>query len=105
MFCFVFDRKKETAGGGVLEFGAFCLQVCQLAFQQEPKSIKASAVINDGGVDVDTSVEIFYGENRTGKVRINMLKDDDNLAKIVGTEGEIMVGPISLSIHNFSFLH
>lgn len=74
-----------------MEFAGFCLQVCQLAFQQEPKSLKATAILNDNGVDVDTSVELIYGDNKVGKIRINMLKDESNTAKIVGEKGEITV--------------
>lgn len=95
---FIFDRKKETAGGGVLEFCAFCLQVCQLAFQKEPKSIRATAILNDSGVDVDTSIELIYGDNQVGKIRINLLKDERHVGKIVGTKGQITVNKFSMQI-------
>lgn len=81
-----------------MEFAGFCLQLCQLAFQQEPKSLKATAILNDGGVDVDTSIELIYGDNKVGKIRINMLKDESNTAIIVGSNGQITVNRFSLHI-------
>lgn len=92
------DRKKESAGGGVLEFAGFCLQVCQWAFQREPKSLKASAILNDAGVDVDTSIELIYGDNKVAKIRINLLKDDGFIAKIVGKNGQVMVNRVFVCI-------
>lgn len=75
-----------------MEFAGFCLQVCQWAFKQEPKSIKATAILNDDGVDVDTTAELNYGDNKIAKIRINLQNDDGIAAKIVGSKGgQIMV--------------
>lgn len=86
-----FYRKKETAGGGLLEFGAFAIQVCQLAFQQEPKVIKATGTLNSNGVDVDVSAELIYGHEKVAKIRISMMENLSNSAKIVGTKSQITV--------------
>lgn len=84
-------RKKETAGGGLLEFGAFGLQVCQLAIQQEPKLIKATGTLNENGVDVDVSAKLVYGGNKVATLRISMMENLSNSAKIIGTKGQITV--------------
>lgn len=79
------------AGGAVLEFAAFCLQICQLAFRKEPKSIKAEATLNDDGIDVDTTIELDYDDGKIAKIRINLLKDESNSATIVGAKGRMKV--------------
>lgn len=77
-----------------MEFGAFGIQVCQLAFQQEPKLIKATGTLNDNGVDVDVSAKLVYGYNRAATLRISMMKNLSNSATIVGTRGQITVKKI-----------
>lgn len=77
-----------------MEFGAFAIQVCQLAFQQEPKSVKATGTLNQYGVDVDVFAQLIYGENKVANIRINMTQNLSNSAKIVGTKGEITVSRI-----------
>lgn len=84
-------RKKETAGGGLLEFGAFALQVCQLAIPQEPTLVKATGKLNENGVDVDVSAELDYGDNKVATLRISMMENLSNSAKIIGTKGQITV--------------
>lgn len=84
-------RKKETAGGGLLEFGAFALQVCQLAIPQEPKHVKATGTLNENGVDVDLSAKLDYGNNKVATLRISMMENLSNSAKIIGTKGQITV--------------
>lgn len=75
-----------------MEFAGFCLHICQLAFRKEPKSVAATAVLNDDGVDLDTSVTLDYGDDKVGKFRIDMLQNRSNTAIIVGTKGQVTVG-------------
>lgn len=74
-----------------MEFAGYCIQVCQWTFGGEPKSITATATLNDEGVDVDTSIELNYGNNKIGKIRINLVHFEGMTAKIVGTKGQIEV--------------
>lgn len=91
-------RKKETAGGGLLEFGAFGIQICQLAFQQEPKLIEATGTLNDNGVDVDVFTKLVYGDNKVATFRISMMQNRSNSCKIVGSKGQITVNTNFLCI-------
>lgn len=100
-FLLIWDRKKESAGGGVLEFAGFCLHVCLLAFQQEPKSLAATAVLNDEGVDIDTSVQLNYGDNKVGKFRINLMENRSNTATIVGAKGQVSVSKCAIACFTF----
>lgn len=82
-----------------MEFGAFAMQVCQLVYRQEPKSIQATGKLNDNGVDVDVSVKLVYGDNKVATFRISMMQNLSNSAKIVGEKGEIQVN--KFVIHTF----
>lgn len=74
-----------------MEFGAFALQVCQLAIPQEPKLVKATGKLNENGVDVDVYAKLDYGNNKIATLRISMMENLSNSAKIIGTKGQITV--------------
>jgi len=101
---FKVDRiaKKELGGGTVLDLGIYVIQLCQWAFQQAPKSIKATGTLNEEGVDLEMRAEINYGgnDNKTATIATNSLKKLDNVATITGTKGQIKLidfwCPISL---------
>lgn len=84
-------RTTSTGGGGILEFAGFCLQACQLAFDTEPKSIKAEGKLNDDGCDIVASAELSYGNNKIAKISIDITENKSNVAKIVGTKGQFTV--------------
>lgn len=74
-----------------MEFGVYLLQFVRLVFQQAPKSIKATATLNDGGVDLETTAELNYGDNKIAKIKASALNMLPNAAKVVGTKGSITV--------------
>lgn len=90
LFIFTF-RKKELGGGTILDLGVYTIQVCQLAFQQAPKSIKATGKLNDQGVDLEMSAEITYGDNKIGKIKTSAISNLNNTAVITVTKGKITV--------------
>ena len=72
--------------------GVYPIQFCQLAFQhKEPQSIKATATLNDDGVDLELTAEMRYGGNKVGKFKTSVLTALSNVGKIVGTKGVITV--------------
>lgn len=83
--------KKKLGGGAVLAFGVYPIQICQLVYQQAPKSIAANGTLNEDGVDVEGSVEVNYGENKMGKMRFSAINTLNNKATIIGTKGKITV--------------
>lgn len=84
-----------------MEFAGYCIQVCQMTFGTEPKSIKATATLNDEGVEVDTTIELNYGDNKIGKIRINLLQMEGMTGKIVGTKGQIQVNQCFFTCFEF----
>lgn len=88
-------RKKSLGGGTVLNIGVYSIQFCQWIFQQAPKSIQIlNALVNDDGVDVDILAEIRYGNDSVAKIRHSFVKKQNMRAKIIGTNGELIVSVI-----------
>jgi len=83
--------KKDLGGGSLLDLGVYTIQISQWAFQQAPKSIKATGKLNEDGVDLEIQAEINYGEDRLARIQTSALKELGNTAKIVGTKGEITI--------------
>lgn len=82
----------DLGGGIVLDIGVYTIQLCQWVLQAEPKSIKATGLLNDDGVDIEMSAELNYGENKVAKIQMSALKTLNKPAKIIGTKGSISVG-------------
>lgn len=84
-----FDRivKKHLGGGITLDTVHFC----QMVFKQEPKSIKATGILNDDGVDVEVNAQLVYPGNKTAKIRLSAINTFENATKIHGTKGTLTV--------------
>lgn len=78
-------------GGTVLNMGVYPIQFCQWIFQKLPQSIQATGSLNDDGVDVEMSVELNYGDNRVGKMKVSVLTTLTSTATIIGTKGTLTV--------------
>lgn len=74
-----------------MELGVPLLQFVQWIYRQEPKSIKATATLNDDGVDLDATAELSYGDNKVAKIKASVLETLTNAAKVVGTKGTMTV--------------
>lgn len=85
------NRKKSLGGGSVLELGVYPIQFCQFIFREEPKSIKATGILNDDGIDLEMKAELNYGGNKIGKISSSGLVDPNNTATIIGTKGTMTV--------------
>lgn len=86
-----FGSVKELGGGSVINSGIYAIQFCQFIFKEEPQSIKATGTLNNDGVDIETSFELTYGDNRIAQIKTSALKVLSNTAKIIGTNGELTV--------------
>lgn len=78
-------------GGATLELGVYPIQFFQWIFQQEPKSIEATGILNEEGIDLEVNVEINYGPNKVGKMKATSLVTPSRTAKIIGTKGTMTV--------------
>lgn len=78
--------------------GVYTTQFCQFIFQEEPKLIKATGKLNDDGVDLEMTAELHYSGNKVARMRTSALTTFENVGKIVGTKGTMMVSKIQLTV-------
>lgn len=90
-------------GGSLLDLGIYTIQFCQLIFQKEPISIKATGLLNDDGVDMEMEAELNYGDNKVGKIKTSFLKHITNCAKVIGTKGSMAVSKRINFLSNLKF--
>ena len=75
----------------MLDQGVYTIQFCQLIFQKEPQSIKATGNLNAEGIDMEMQAELNYGNNKVVKMKTSFTKDLTMTAKITGTNGTMTV--------------
>lgn len=81
-------------GGAVLNTGIYPIQFCQWIVQREPQSIKVlNSLLNDDGIDVETTAEIVYGKI-VAKIKVSFMNKLSNEVKIIGTNGELRVNEV-----------
>lgn len=88
------NRKKDLGGGTILDVGVYTILFCHWVFQKEPKSIKATGILNDEGIDLEMSAELNYGDNKLAKMKTSAIYTPSNTAKIIGTKGTMTVNTI-----------
>ncbi|XP_037041681.1 trans-1,2-dihydrobenzene-1,2-diol dehydrogenase-like [Bradysia coprophila] len=88
-----YDRivKKHLGGGITLDVGVYTIHFCQMILKDEPKSIQATGIVNDDGVDVEVNGEFIYSGNRKAKIRLSAINTYENSAIIRGTKGTLTV--------------
>lgn len=74
-----------------MDVGVYTILFCQWVFQQEPKSIKATGILNDDGIDLEMTAELTYSDNKVAKMKTSAIYTPSNTAKIIGTKGTIVV--------------
>lgn len=81
-----------------MNIGLYPIQFCQWIFQRDPRSIKVlNSRLNDDGIDVELSAVIDYGNGQVAKIQHSFLQLQSNRAKIIGTNGELIVNAILFS--------
>lgn len=75
--------------------GVYPIQLAQLAFGKMPNTITANAIVNEEGCDLEVNVKLTYGDDKSACLSASLVKDLDNIGKITGTKGEIIVRYIS----------
>lgn len=78
-------------GGTILDIGVYTIQLCQWIFQKEPKSIKATGILNDDGIDLEMQAELYYSDKQMAKIKTSAIVTLCNTANIIGTKGTMRV--------------
>ncbi len=79
----------ELAGGALLDVGVYPIFLAYLLFGK-PKSIAASSLFSETGVDVQTAMQ-FKFENRLANLMCGLNSKSDMIAKIHGEKGSIFI--------------
>lgn len=90
-FQLISNRKKELGGGTVLDVGVYTILFSQWVFRQMPKTIKATGILNEDGIDLEMTSELIYDDNKVAKMKTSAIHTPSNAAKIVGTKGTMTV--------------
>ncbi|KAM9860935.1 trans-1,2-dihydrobenzene-1,2-diol dehydrogenase-like [Aulostomus maculatus] len=88
--------EKELGGGALLDIGVYCLQFVLMVFNGErPKSIQATGVLLDSGVDESVAVVMKFSRKGMAICTFSIAARLPNDAVISGTKGSIrVVGPM-----------
>eukprot|EP00039_Didymoeca_costata_P027736 m.19065 g.19065 ORF g.19065 m.19065 type:complete len:342 (+) comp6477_c0_seq2:59-1084(+) len=85
----LFDKKM---GGGVtLDIGVYPLTAAFLGFKERATEIKATGILSEGGVDLQTSVALKFGKEGTATVDFTLLADTPEETTYIGTKGIIKI--------------
>lgn len=74
-----------------MDLGVYTIQLAQLVFQQEPRTIEATGKLNAEGVDVEVNAKLVYGDDKVANMKTSALKTLNNSATIIGKKGKIVV--------------
>ncbi|XP_042328856.1 trans-1,2-dihydrobenzene-1,2-diol dehydrogenase-like [Sceloporus undulatus] len=83
---------KKLGGGVILDLGCYVIQFASMVFGPEkPKSIVASGLLHDTGVDETVAIILNYSGNRQAVLNCTMMVNLPGEAIIGGTEGTIQL--------------
>ncbi|XP_055381797.1 trans-1,2-dihydrobenzene-1,2-diol dehydrogenase [Condylostylus longicornis] len=82
---------RKLGGGITMDIGIYSIQLAQLIFKGYPKKIKAIGKLNDDGIDLESNIELDFGNDCKLYAHTSGLKNLKNQAIIKGTKGEILL--------------
>ncbi len=88
-------QKPELAGGALLDLGVYTLNFAAMVFGDQIKSINASCVKLETGVDAQESMAIEFADGKMAYLYSTMLAISDREGVINGTDGYIEVQNIN----------
>jgi len=95
-FAFSFDPKHrlfnpELAGGALLDLGIYPITIAQMAIQDTPIQVAASAHLGSTGVDESTGITLRYQGGQIANLNASVRATTSNDAWIFGTHGSIHI--------------
>ncbi len=88
-------KNPELAGGALLDLGVYPLNFAAMVFGSDVRSIHASVVKTETGVDAQDSIMLEYADGRCAFIYASMQALSDRRGMINGTEGYIEVENIN----------
>nr|CAB3220828.1 trans-1,2-dihydrobenzene-1,2-diol dehydrogenase-like [Phallusia mammillata] len=84
-------RKKEMAGGAILDIGVYTIQFAQLVFGEKPISQISSGYLLETGVDGETHIILEYSGNRRAILNASFFIKGPREAIVCGSKGYIRI--------------
>ncbi len=81
----------DLAGGALLDLGIYPITIAQMAIQDTPIHVSASAHIGTTGVDESTGITLRYGGGQIATLNATARATTSNDAWIFGTKGSIHI--------------
>ncbi len=82
--------KQDWGGGGLLDVGSYCVNICRLFFRSNPRTVVAMGTFHpEHGVDVALHGVMDFGDDRFGLVSCGFNAGLKRRCLICGTEGTI----------------
>lgn len=94
--------KAELAGGALLDVGIYPLTMASLVLGEDIKEIKASAILNENGMDLIGQYTLIYNNGTIADLNGGMCALSDGKAVLYGENGFIVVegvnNPIAIKV-------
>jgi predicted dehydrogenase len=96
------ERIKDPvlAGGALLDVGVYTLTFASIVMGDDIKDITTTAIMNDLGVDIQSTITLTYKDNRMASLFCSVLVPTDRMGIIYGEKGYAIVD----NINNFETL-
>jgi len=89
---------REFGGGSILDLGVYPVSISNLIANISneknftiPEIKNVSGTIFKSEVDMNAQAELIYNNGITSKINVSINKNLDNVTKIIGTEGELII--------------
>lgn len=89
------NKKPELAGGALLDLGVYPLNFACMVLKGEIKDIKASAIMNEYGVDDSNSMLLTFDDGTTATLHSSQLVSSERGGYVYGTEGYVVIENIN----------
>jgi predicted dehydrogenase len=80
---------SELEGGSLQDVGCYPVRLARLLFDSEPGGGRATAVWNEGGVDVEMAGELFFPGERRLQFSCGFRREYDTFSRLLCTGGHI----------------
>merc|ERR1712137_690047 len=84
--------EKQLGGGALLDIGIYVVSTAFMAFQgATPQKVQALAQMSDQQIDIQTAIQIDFGDQRLASLLCTFEAETPKEAVIIGTKGRIKI--------------
>ena len=87
--------KRELCGGALLDVGVYPLNFLRMFHPGEPVRTLSSCQLSDGGIDLQNSITMYYGDGLMANMQSSVCSENDKKAVISGSEGFMVIDNVN----------